>query len=92
MRKMRWFSRVITQDFLRLEIGDQLIEFAWIKRKGFNRHENVALCDDGANGNLKPRSEYTAEHKVERRWKRSPLLHLYVPLLLRFFALDLECC
>ncbi len=42
--------------------------------------KNVALCDDGANGNLKPKSEYTAEHKVEKM--EEGRRYLPVPLLL----------
>lgn len=35
-------------------------QFAWLKRSGDINMQNVEFCDDGANGNLKPLSEYTA--------------------------------
>lgn len=40
------------------------LEYAWVTRNGDIDMQNVALCDDGADGNLKPISEYTtAVHK-----------------------------
>lgn len=36
------------------------IEFAWLKRVGDIDMQNVAFCDDDADGNLKPISEYSA--------------------------------
>lgn len=42
------------------------IEFAWTERVGDINMQNVAFCDDGADGNLKPISEYgTVVHKEE---------------------------
>lgn len=35
-------------------------QFAWLKRSGDINMTSVEFCDDGANGNLKPLSEYTA--------------------------------
>lgn len=35
-------------------------QFAWLKRSGDINMTNVEFCDDGANGNLKPISEYSA--------------------------------
>lgn len=35
-------------------------QFAWLKRSGDISMEEVEFCDDGANGNLKPISEYSA--------------------------------
>lgn len=40
------------------------LEYAWVTRNGDIDMQNVALCDDGSDGNLKPISEYTtAVHK-----------------------------
>lgn len=64
------------------------LEFAWIKRKGSIDMKNVALCDDGANGNLKPKSEYTAEHKVEKMEEVAAVTPVCTAAT-RFFALDL---
>lgn len=42
------------------------IEFAWTERVGDINMQNVAFCDDGEDGNLKPISEYgTVVHKEE---------------------------
>ena len=42
------------------------IEFAWTERVGDINMQNVAFCDDGEDGNLKPISEYgTRVHKEE---------------------------
>ena len=42
------------------------IEFAWTERVGDINMQNVAFCDDDADGNLKPISEYgTTVHKEE---------------------------
>lgn len=35
-------------------------QFAWLKRSGDINMQSVEFCDDGANGNRKPISEYTA--------------------------------
>ncbi len=35
-------------------------QFAWLRRSGDINMQSVEFCDDGANGNLKPISEYTA--------------------------------
>lgn len=35
------------------------LEFTWLKRVGDIDMKNVAMCDDGADGNLKPISEYS---------------------------------
>lgn len=35
-------------------------QFAWLKRSGDINMQSVEFCDDGANGNLKPISEYAA--------------------------------
>jgi len=42
------------------------IEFAWTERVGDINMQNVAFCDDGADGNLKPISEYGTEVHTER--------------------------
>lgn len=36
------------------------LQFAWLKRSGDINMQSVEFCDDDANGNLKPISEYTA--------------------------------
>lgn len=42
------------------------LEFGWLKRQGDIDMQSVEFCDDGANGNLKPISEYTAEPQVSK--------------------------
>lgn len=37
------------------------LQMAWLKRSGDINMSEVEMCDDGANGNLKPISEYGAE-------------------------------
>lgn len=36
------------------------LEFGWLRRNGDIDMQNVVLCDDGNDGNLKPMSEYSA--------------------------------
>lgn len=64
------------------------LEFAWIRRKGSINMKNVALCDDGSDGNLKPKSEYTAEHKVEKMEEVAAVTPVCTAAT-RFFAIDL---
>lgn len=47
-------SRVTFRDTLSLQM-------AWLKRDGDVNMQEVAMCDDGADGNLKPISEYGAD-------------------------------
>ncbi len=63
-----------------------IVNSAGVKRK-VQSTWRTALCDDGANGNLKPKSEYTAEHKVGR-WKVAAVTPVCTAAT-RFFALDL---
>lgn len=46
----------------KLSIKDTLsLQMAWLERSGDINMQEVEFCDDGANGNLKPISEYGAE-------------------------------
>lgn len=40
------------------------LQFAWTKRSGDINMQNVEFCDDGANGNLKPISEYSLDQQI----------------------------
>lgn len=42
------------------------LEMAWLNRSGDIAMSEVEMCDDGADGNLKPISEYTASIKTSR--------------------------
>lgn len=64
------------------------LEFAWLKRNGDIDMRNVALCDDGANGNLKPISEYTAE-PVTSKLEEMAAVTVVCNAATRFFAVDL---
>lgn len=64
------------------------LEFAWLKRNGDIDMKNVALCDDGANGNLKPISEYTAE-PVTSKLEEMAAVTVVCNAATRFFAVDL---
>lgn len=66
----------------------QSLEFAWIRRKGAIDMKNVVMCDDGNDGNLKPKSEYTAEHKVEKLEEVAAVTPVCTAAT-RFFAVDL---
>jgi HK97 family phage major capsid protein len=49
----------------RLNIKDTLsLQMAWLKRNGDVDMQEVAFCDDGANGNLKPITEYDADFNI----------------------------
>lgn len=64
------------------------IEFAWTERVGDINMQNVAFCDDDADGNLKPISEYgTVVHKesLEELAAVTPICNA----LTRFAAVDL---
>ena len=64
------------------------LEFAWLKRNGDIDMKNVAMCDDGANGNLKPISEYTAE-PVTSKLEEMAAVTVVCNAATRFFAVDL---
>lgn len=64
------------------------LEFAWLKRNGDIDMKNVALCDDGADGNLKPISEYTAE-PVTSKLEEMAAVTVVCNAATRFFAVDL---
>ena len=64
------------------------LEFAWLKRNGDIDMKNVALCDDGADGNLKPISEYTAEPKTGKLEEMAAVT-VVCNAATRFFAVDL---
>ena len=64
------------------------LEFAWLKRNGDIDMKNVALCDDGKDGNLKPISEYTAEPKTGKLEEMAAVT-VVCNAATRFFAVDL---
>lgn len=64
------------------------LEFAWLKRNGDIDMRNVALCDDGKDGNLKPISEYTAEPKTGKLEEMAAVT-VVCNAATRFFAVDL---
>lgn len=64
------------------------LEFAWLKRNGDIDMKNVAMCDDGKNGNLKPISEYTAE-PVTSKLEEMAAVTVVCNAATRFFAVDL---
>ena len=64
------------------------LEFAWLKRNGDIDMRNVAMCDDGKNGNLKPISEYTAE-PVTSKLEEMAAVTVVCNAATRFFAVDL---
>lgn len=64
------------------------LEFAWLKRNGDIDMQNVAMCDDGKNGNLKPISEYTAE-PVTSKLEEMAAVTVVCNAATRFFAVDL---
>lgn len=64
------------------------LEFAWLKRNGDIDMKNVAMCDDGKNGNLKPISEYSAE-PVTGKMEEMAAVTVVCNAATRFFAVDL---
>ena len=64
------------------------LEFAWLKRNGDIDMKNVAMCDDGKNGNLKPISEYTAEPQTGKLEEMAAVT-VVCNAATRFFAVDL---
>lgn len=64
------------------------LEFAWLKRNGDIDMKNVAMCDDGNNGNLKPVSEYSAE-PVTSKLEEMAAVTVICNAATRFFAVDL---
>ena len=64
------------------------LEFAWLKRNGDISMQNVALCDDGKDGNLKPISEYEAE-PVTEKLEELAAVTVVCNAATRFFAVDL---
>ena len=64
------------------------LEFAWLKRVGDIDMKNVALCDDGADGNLKPISEYTATPQTGKLEEMAAVT-VVCNAATRFFAVDL---
>ena len=64
------------------------LEFAWLKRSGDIDMKNVAMCDDGEDGNLKPISEYTAT-PVTGKLEEMAAVTVVCNAATRFFAVDL---
>lgn len=64
------------------------LEFAWLKRNGDIDMQNVAMCDDGEDGNLKPISEYSAE-PVTSKLEEMAAVTVVCNAATRFFAVDL---
>lgn len=64
------------------------LEFAWLKRKGDIDMKNVAMCDDGNDGNLKPISEYEAE-PVTSKLEEMAAVTVVCNAATRFLAADL---
>lgn len=64
------------------------LEFAWLRRKGDIDMKNVAMCDDGNDGNLKPISEYEAE-PVTSKLEELAAVTVVCNATTRFFAADL---
>lgn len=64
------------------------LEFAFLRRNGDISMRNVALCDDGEDGNLKPISEYTAE-PVTEKLEELAAVTVVCNAATRFFAVDL---
>ena len=64
------------------------LEFAFLRRNGDISMENVAFCDDGEDGNLKPISEYTAE-PVTEKLEELAAVTVVCNAATRFFAVDL---
>lgn len=64
------------------------LEFAWLKRNGDIDMKNVAMCDDGEDGNLKPISEYTAEPQTGKLEEMAAVT-VVCNAATRFFAVDL---
>lgn len=64
------------------------LEFAWLKRNGDIDMKNVAMCDDGENGNLKPISEYSAT-PVTSKLEEMAAVTVVCNAATRFFAVDL---
>jgi len=64
------------------------LEFAFLRRNGDISMKNVALCDDGENGNLKPISEYSAE-PVTEKLEELAAVTVVCTAATRFFAADL---
>ena len=64
------------------------LEFAWLKRNGDIDMKNVAMCDDGKNGNLKPISEYSAE-PITSKLEEMAAVTVVCNAATRFFAVDL---
>ena len=64
------------------------LEFAWLKRKGDIDMKNVAMCNDDADGNLKPISEYEAE-PVTSKLEEMAAVTVVCNAATRFLAADL---
>lgn len=64
------------------------LEFAWLRRNGDIDMKNVALCDDGKNGNLKPISEYSATPETSKMEEMAAVT-VVCNAATRFFAVDL---
>ena len=64
------------------------LEFAFLRRNGDISMKNVAMCDDGEDGNLKPISEYTAE-PVTEKLEELAAVTVVCTAATRFFAADL---
>ncbi len=64
------------------------LEFAWLRRNGDIDMKNVAMCDDGNNGNLKPISEYTATPETSKLEEMAAVT-VVCNAATRFFAVDL---
>lgn len=64
------------------------MEYAWIRREGDIDMQNVEFCDDDANGNLKPISEYTAGPQNETLEELAAVT-VVCTAATRFFAVNL---
>ena len=64
------------------------LEFAFLRRNGDISMKNVALCDDGEDGNLKPISEYEAE-PVTEKLEELAAVTVVCTAATRFYAVDL---
>lgn len=64
------------------------LQMAWLKRSGDISMSEVEMCDDGADGNLKPISEYAAEYQVSNL-KELAAVTPVCDAATRFLAVDL---
>lgn len=73
----------------RLNFRDTLsLQMAWLYRNGDINMQEVEFCDDGADGNLKPISEYSAEIKTDNLHELAAVTPVCTAAT-RFLAADL---